>query len=262
MKNSQEFSHKVIKGSLIAILFSFFGSVSAYFIRVFYSHTLTIETYGLFYAVFGLFNILSGHIDFGFGEAVTYLVPKFFKSKKYQDLWNTFIYGQVFQVGATILTAIIFILLAPILSTKYFKVPGSENLIYIFCIFLIVNSFLNSLLQIFTGLQKEKYYSTINALKPTLVLIFSIIFFLFWGGNITFYSISWVLACFLTALVFSYLLWSRYPYLTKSKLSWNKEIFKLMKSYPIPAFMTNLFYSLMSSSDIFFLTLFRNIREV
>src|SRR3989344_7355390 len=113
VKNSQSLSANIIRGSIIAILFTFVCSVSAYLIRVVYSRTLSIEMFGLFFAVFGLISMISSYTELGFGEAVAYFVPKHFKSKKFKELWNTYIYGKVIQVGMAILFSLILILLAP-----------------------------------------------------------------------------------------------------------------------------------------------------
>lgn len=262
MSNSDSLQEKVIKGSLLVIVLSLLGSVFAYIIRVLYSRILSIEDYGLFYAVFGFFSIISTHTDLGFGEAISYFAPKYLKFKKYNKLWNTFIYGQLIQVTVAILISGILIILAPILSLKYFKVVGSETLIYILCAFLIINSILNSLSQIFTGLQRPKYFASINVFRSAFVLFFSYVFLILGFHTPIFYALAWVLGYFITTLIFLYLLCDKYFILTKNNLSWQKNTFNTMYKYAVPAFATTLVYSLLVSSDIFFLTLLRGIKEV
>ncbi len=253
---------KIIKGSFAVIILSLLGSVCAYLIRILLSRTLSIENYGLFYAVLSFFSIISVHIDLGFGEAITYFVPKYLKSKRYKELWNTFIYGQVIQIVVSVLISVVLIIVAPYLSSRYFRIVGSETLIYIFCAFLIINSLLNSLSQIFTGLQKIKYYSSINILRTALVLFFSSFFLIIGLNGPIFYALSWVFGYFLTTILFLYLLWSKHPLLTENILSWNKNIFNTMYKYALPAFATTLVYSLLVSSDTFLLTLLRGVIEV
>lgn len=262
MNNSKSLGQTVIQGSVIAILFTFIGSASAYLVRVIYSRSLSVEMYGLFFAVFGLVNILSSYTGLGFAHAVTYFVPKQFKLKKYHDLWNTFIYGQIIQVGISVLFSAVLIVSASFLSDKYFKVSGAENLIYAFCAFLILTSLINSLLQIFTGLQKVKYYSSINALRTFFVLLFSL-FFLFLGiHNTVYYAFAWDLGYLITFLIFLSLLWVKFPHLTNNSIVWRKEIFKAMYKYAIPAFSSTIIFSLMVSADTFLLTLYKGVKEV
>ncbi len=262
MAESESLKEKIIKGSVLAIFFALLGSILAYFIRVLYSRTLTVEDYGLFYAVFGFFSIISIHTDLGFGEAISYFVPKYFKSKKYRKLMNTFVYGQIIQVVVAILISVILIFLAPFLSAKYFKVVGSETLIYILCAFLILASLLNSLSQIFTGLQKVKYYSSINVLRVGFILFFSLLFFTLGLHTPIYYALSWVAGYFITTVIFLYLFWVNNPLLTKHNLDWQSDTFEAMYKYALPAFATTFIYTLLYSSDIFFLTLLRGVREV
>lgn len=262
MSSSPTLQEKVIKGSMIVLFLSFLGSIFAYLIRVLYSRSLSVEDYGLFYAMFGFFSIISVQTDLGFGEALVYFIPKYFKSKKYKELWNAFLYGQSIQVGTSILVAVLLVILAPFLSTNYFKVVGSETLIYTFCVFLVINSILNSLLQIFTGLQKPRYYSSIQVLRVIFVLLLSLCFLILDLNAPIYYALAWVFGYFITLLIFLYLLWKKHSILTRNNLIWHKETFDAMYKYAIPAFVTTFISTLIFSSDIFFLTLLKGVKEV
>lgn len=262
MFRSQTLQEKVIKGSLLVIVLSLLGSVFAYIIRVLYSRSLSIDNYGLFYAVFGFFSIISVHTELGFGEAIAYFTPKYIKVRKYRELWHTFVYGQLVQVGVAILISFLLIILAPFLSTNYFKVIGSQTLIYIFCVFLIINSILNSLLQIFTGLQKPKYYASINVLRSAFVLLFSLISLVLGFHTPISYALSWVAGYFVTTIIFLYLFYTNHPALINNNLWWDKKTFNATYKYAMPAITTTFVTSLFVSSDIFFLTLMRGIKEV
>ncbi len=256
------FSENVIRGSVIVLVLSFLGAVLAYFIRVLYSRSLSVEDYGLFYAVFGFFSIISVHADLGFGEAIVYFIPKYFKSKKYKKVWNAYTYGQIIQFAVSMIISLILIILAPFLAKNYFKVSGSEYLIYVFCVFLIINSILNSILQIFTGLQKPKYYSLIIVLRSVLVLFFSLTFLAVDLNAPIFYALSWIFGYSIITVVFLYLLWTRHRILSANNLSWDHQIFISIYKYALPAFLTTFIYSLLVSSDIFLLTLLKGVKEV
>src|SRR3989338_6826378 len=107
---------KIIKGGVVVLVLAFLGSVCAYLIRILFSRTLSIEDYGLFYAVFGLFSIITAYIDLGLGYSVVYLFPKQIKFKNYAKAWNIFIYGQVISLIMSVIALICFIILAPFLS--------------------------------------------------------------------------------------------------------------------------------------------------
>lgn len=262
MSNSQSLQEKVVKSSLIILTIAQLGSIFAYFIRILFSHTVTIENYGLFYAVFGIFSLATVYTDLGFGYSIIYFLPKYIKLKNYSKAWNIFIYGQVISLTMSIIIAIMLISIAPFLAKNYFKVAGSEILIYIFCAYLISFTIINGLIQVYSGMQKEKYYSSITALRWFLTLIFSLFFLISGFSNIVFYAVAWVLGHMLTAAIFLFLLFYKHSFLTKNKVIWDGVIFKQMFAFALPAVLETFVGSVAILSDTFFLTLFKGVKEV
>lgn len=262
MSTSQSIQERVIKGSFIVLTLAFLGSIFAYLVRIILSHTLSIENYGLFYAVFGLFSIATTYVDLGFGYSVVYFFPKYIKLKDYSKAWNIFLFGQIISLTVSVILSIFLIIMAPFLANNYFKVAGSEILIYFFCGFLVVFVTINGLLLIFSGLQKEKYYASITALRWFLTLIFLITFFLLGFANIIFYAMAWFLGHALTSILFFFLLFYKHSFLTKNKLVWDSEVFKQMSALAFPSLLETFVVSAIILSDTFFLTLFKGIKEV
>lgn len=262
MSTAQSLQERVIKGSLITLTLTFLGSVFAYLIRILYSHTLTVEDYGLFYAVFGLLNIIIGYGDLGFGYSIVYLLPKYLKVKEYSKAWNTFIYAQAISFLMSVIAATALALSAQFLAKYYFKVAGSENLIYIFCIYLITLSILNGLIQVFTGMQKVKYYSSITVSRWFLTFVFSILFFLFDFPNIIFYAFAWAFGHIITTAIFLFLFISRHNQLTGNKIIFESVILKKMFPLAYPVLLENFIVTSMAFTEIFFLTLIKGVKDV
>lgn len=253
---------KVIKGGIVVLILAFLGSVCAYLIRILLSRTLSVEDYGLFYAVFGLVSIITAYTDLGFGYSVVYLFPKQIKFKNYAKAWNIFIHGQSISITMSVIASICFIILAPFLAQNYFKIPQSETLIYIFSIYLISFTIINGLIQIFTGFQKEKYYSSITVARWFLTLVFSFLFFTLGFSNIVYYAIALCIGHILTALIYFFLLLKRYTFLIKHKIAWERSVFRQMFSFAFPSLLETVIVSFAVLADTFFLTLFKGVREV
>lgn len=261
MYNQETLTGKILKGSSIILFFSVLTSPLGYILRVLYSNNLSIEMYGLFYALLAFFGILTTYKDLGFGYSVIYLVPKFIKKHEYQQSWIVYRYNQFVEVGTSILFSVILIIFAPWLSNYYFKVPEAQNLIYIFCIYFIANSFLEALYKMFTGLQKEKYYSSIQFSRLFLALVFSLLFLAFDYSNIIYFAVAWALAHISCTIFYTFLL-SRFNIFKKKRLVWNKKLFKEMLQFAIPTLITTSIYTFITFSDNFFLTLFKSVRDV
>lgn len=262
MNNPSTFKEKIIKGSIIVLILSLLGSICAYLIRILFSRSLSIEDYGLFYAVFGLIGMVSTYSDLGFGYSVVYFLPKYFKKKNYSKAWNVYIHSQSISLFMSLVISVILIASAPILAKNLFKVEGSEILVYIFCFYLIIFSVLNGLIQIFCSIQKQQYYSLITLFRWLFSLIIAFVFFVFGFSSIVFFAVALVLGHLLTAVLFLYLLFSRHRFLTDNKIIWEKSMIKQMSVFALPALIETLIYSLSGSTETFFLTLIRGIREV
>jgi O-antigen/teichoic acid export membrane protein len=262
MKKSQDLSTRILKGSLVVLLTSLLISPFGYLIRSYYSHTLSIESFGLFFAVLTFFNMISTYSDLGFGATISYLLPKHMKSKDYSSVLKVFRYGQMAQIGSAILIALILIPLSGTLADNYFKVPNSENLIYIMCLYLVGVSFLNSIIQVFIGLQEEKYYSSINLVRLIFALIFSLFFSFYDAPNILYYAAAWTISYFITAVIYSYILSRNHSEIVNQKLHWDSKLFKSMRQYAFPTLATTSIAYFITFSDSFFLTLMRDVREV
>jgi O-antigen/teichoic acid export membrane protein len=218
--------------------------------------------FGLFYAVLGLFNIVWTYNDLGFGYSISYLLPKYIKLKRFSQAWNVFRYGQAIQVTISILGSLILFVTAPYLSSNYFKVPGSEIFIYIMCLYLVANSILSSYSQFFVGLQKEKYYSSIIVVRALLVFLISVAFWFLGRSQVVNYAWAWASGYLITAGIYMYLLIRNFRYLSKKKVVWDKKLLRTMSKYAFPSLFTTVTVSLFSMSDVFFLTLIKDVKEV
>ena len=262
MVKDKNLGEKILKGSVAVLTLTFLGSIFAYLIRIIFSRTLSVESYGLFYAVLGLFNVLTTYIDLGYGYSVVYLLPKYIREKNYKEAWNVFIHGQTISLTITLLVSVLLIIFAPFLSNNYFRVPGSENLIYIFCIYLISYVILNGLIQIFASLQQAAYFASITVSKWLLTLIISAVFLGFGVQNVIVFAIALAVAHLLTAIIYSYLLIIKHPLLIKNKVTIQKSTYKKMTAFALPAILETLVYSAVIATDTFLLTLFRGVRDV
>lgn len=255
-------SQRVISGSLIVFVLSALGSLLSYVTRSFYSHTLSIEMYGLFYAGLGLINLVWSYVDLGFGYSITYLLPKYIAQEKYKLAWKIFRYGQLIQMAVALASSLILFLLAPILSRSFFKLPGSEGFIYLLCLYLLFNTLLSSITQLFIGVQKEKYYSTIILLRSAITLIVSVGVWWIGGVGVEYYILSWIISYAVTSAIFLLLLQKNYSYLIKHDVDFSKKLLVKMSHFAFPMFFTTLVTSFFVYSDVFFLTLFHGVREV
>ncbi|KKQ67211.1 MAG: Polysaccharide biosynthesis protein [Candidatus Daviesbacteria bacterium GW2011_GWA2_38_24] len=262
MDNSPTLTERIVKGSTLVVLLTLLASPFGYLLRMLYSQTLSIESFGLFYAALALFTLVSTYNDLGFGYSVSYFLPKYIKEGDYKTSWLMYKYDQLIEVGTAAALSIILILTAPLLAQYYFKTSDATTLIYIFCIYLITNSFLSALNKAFNGLQQDSYYSSMQFVRTFFTLIFSILLWMFDQANIVYYALAWSAGYFFTSLIYNYLLYKMNPEVSGFILKWDRRIFNLMLSYAIPTLVTTTVSSFVIYIDTITLTIFRGVKEV
>ena len=147
------------------------------------------------------------------------------------------------------------------LALVYFKNPMAEYLIYIFCVYFITNSFISSIQKLFLGLQKEHIYSSIQTSSLFSILVFSLFFWFFDVPRVLYYALAWSGAYLITSLAYTYILYKKHASVVL-KTTWDKGLCKKMFAYALPTLFTTSIYTFIISTDIFFLTLFKTVREV
>jgi len=253
---------RVLKGGILIAVFTSIAAFLNYLLRLFYSRSLSVDDYGLFYAGIGLVNILLTYISLGYSYSIAYLVPKYIKIKNYETAWNVYKYAQIIQIIASVTISIFGIVAAPLIFTYYFKSSGNIIFIYLLVLYFLASSVLNTLYYFYIGLQNEKYYSSLLLVRVVLVAFLSLAF---WANKLV--SINdllfvWGIGCIITIAIFWFILHKKYKYLTSNKLVWNKKLLDKMTGYAVPSILAMFVYSFINYGDIFFLSLITDVRSV
>lgn len=261
MSEEPTLTHRIIKGSSIVVLLTVLASPLGYLVKMIYSRTLSPEMFGLFYAVFALFNTLSTYNDLGFGYSLTYLVPKFIRNKQFQKTWNAFKYDQIIEVGTSLLISGVIWLNADWLAVHFFKAPEAKQLIWSFSIYFLAHGFLSAISKFFNGLQQEKFYTSIQFSRLFLILSFSLVMWFSNTGTVFNYSLIWAGTSVLLLIIYRTLLYQKNSYLITAT-TWDKQLFKQMTTFALPALLINSLETLIASAAVIFLTLFSGLKAV
>ncbi len=234
---SEKLAGRIIKGGTTVFVFSLLSSPIGYLLRLIYAHSLSVEMYGLFYSVLALFSLLTTYNDLGVGYSVSYFIPKAIKNRNYQLCWNLYKYDQLIEVSTSIFISSLLFIAAPWLALNYFKMPQAEILIYLLSLYCIVDGFISSLSKFFTGLQQEKFYSSIHPTRLVFTLLFSLFFWVFDFNYIYYFAIAWSVAYVVVAVIY-WIAFKRENGFLIRKTTFDKKLIKTMFRYAIPTLLT------------------------
>lgn len=261
--DTHEFSHltkRVFRSGSIIFLFTLLTAPLGYAIRIAYSHTLSIQDFGLFYAVLSFLSVFNNYNDLGLGSSLVFFIPKFIKKSDYVSAWNAYKYSEFVSTVISLILAFLFFLMASWLSIHYFKSPEAKNLIIIFAVYHIADVFVSISSRFLTGLQKEEMYSSREFIRSLLTFIFSFLVIILGYKNIQVFAIVWAFAYGLTGVVFYYFVYKKHAFVI-TPLKWDRKLLTKLLKYGIPSTLTLLLTTLITSTNTFLITLLRGVKE-
>lgn len=254
-------THHMARGGMIVLFFALLATPIGYSIRMLYSRSLSIEMFGLIYAMIAFFTLLGSFNNLGFGYSLSYLVPKFIKKRQNKKSWNAYKYNQIIEVSTALLLSLVLFFSADFLAEHYFKIDIAADVIKIFLTFFIAGSFLSAIEKFFVGLQQEEYYSSIKLTKLILSLFFSTIFFMSGRGSIIWYAAAWSLSYIITAITYRFILHKKNKTIV-NKVSWDKPLFLRMLKYALPTLLISSIGLISAPIDSMLIILFQDLSNV
>lgn len=188
---------KLVKKWFWLYFFAYLAAPCGYFIKLIISNTLSVGDVWVLYSIIGFITILSAYNGMGLTESLNYFLPRFYLKKQ----WDYIKTSIRMSLWAQIITSIAIILFlfygADRFAVHYFHSPDAVQILKYFCFyFLWVNIF-----QVIIGICNA-FQDTFNAkflefIQFASILTFTILFFVFWIGDIHTYSITWILGLFI-----------------------------------------------------------------
>ena len=237
---------KLIKKGFWLYFFTILIAPTGYFIRVLVSNAVSVEDIGIIYSVMGLMWVISAYHDLGLTEALQYHLPKYRIQKKYNAFKTSIYFTMIVQTISGFAIAIVLFFWANYLSTNYFHSPESANIIKIFCLYFLGVNFYNILYSIYIAFQDVIQYKIIEGIRWYTTLIFTLIFFLLWGLNITNFTRAWILWLWLALTISGVIFRKKYKYtLQKGVFQRNTSLIKKQIKYAFRIFIgINVIYLL------------------
>ena len=211
----------------ISIVAAFFG----YLVRIFFARNLTVEEFGLFYAVIAFLGIFVIFKSLGLDSALVFFIPKFLSKSDFRRIKNSILYAGTILLTNNFIFIILVLIFAKFLGANFFKHNLAQIVLILIAISFFIDSFVLIIKYVFQGFQRMALFSSIDLTRMILILILSFIFF-----KIGYKLLSPVIAYMITPLI---LIFIYLPFLykkhskefSKNKFSWEKPLFKKLRKY-------------------------------
>ncbi len=252
---------RAVKGTGVLFVLGVVSYFFGYLTRIILARNLSVEQYGLFYAVLSFIVFSTIFADMGLGNALIKFIAQYEAKKKFSKIKTLILSAQLFKVLFTWVIITIFFAVSKYLSVYYFKEPLSFSVFRALLIYLIAaNILFFGAKEILRGFQNITWFATADPFKNIFTFLLVVIF-LKLGFEIFAAVYAYILGVVLTFLVLLPQL-SKYLFILKSKVRNFWPTTRQLFSFSIPVTFTGFGDMVISYVDILLLTYFASLTAV
>jgi len=254
--------NKLIKNGLALSVLTVATLPLSYVIRLILSKNLTLEEFGLFFAMISFFSILQSFNDFGFSETQLYFIPKFIEQGRLDKIKATIKTQLINQVVTTFVIGLILTTFAQWFSTTIFHYPEATTLFRLFVLYFIFNDFLQNTHVLFFSHQETAYHGSqepVRILLSVLLLLIATALFTF---DLLIVTWIWVGVYAVLAISYFVLFILKHPELFRASSYSPLKIYKEFIPFLLPTILSNNAGLLFSRGTETFLAIVKGVADV
>ena len=195
----EKYIKEAVKNSYFVLAMSAVSIIIGYLLRVFLSRSLSMEDFGLFYAVSAFMGIFILVRYLGLNQATAKFIPEFLSKKEYGKI-KTLI---VLVLGAQSLTVIAFSALVFIfkdqITISLFKASGADAVLMLMVLSFFPSMFFVLFQTVFQGYQKLREYALVEPVRIFTTFIFSMLLISQGAAGV---AMAYLIASVFTTLIF------------------------------------------------------------
>lgn len=262
VRSMTNYTRLAVRGATIVLVISLVAAFLGYVVRFVLARNLSVEEFGLFYAVFSFLGLLGVFKSLGFDKALAKFIPEFLGKKEHGSVKGIIFLSCGIQFITNILILLVVYLLSDYLSTHFFKNEAATTIIVWLAIAFFLDSFLQVLKFAFQGFKNMVLFSGIDVVRM-IALVVLILF----GFHKGYGLLSPVIAYIVTSAVllpFFYLLFTRkvYPLFSTTKARLNRKLSRKVRKYSLYVMATTVAGVVLGYTDIMMLTHFTTLTAV
>ncbi|MFT4326929.1 MAG: flippase [Candidatus Woesearchaeota archaeon] len=254
------YTQEVVRGSAMYFVGGILAAGIAYLTKLVLVRNLTVEEYGLFFAVFTFVLFFTVFRSLGMNQGLARFIAEYSLTKRFPEIKSLIVGSALLQFIVSSIVVIVVWLLAPWLAENYFGSSDAIWLLRVMILYLplmILSSNTRSVLQ---GFKIISWYSFADLADNLLVLLL-IIGGLLLGFEVYSAAIGYLGSIILFFLVFGFVVVKKtkiFSYKQKNFFSENKKLLL----FSLPLLLTATGSTIISYFDTLMLTYFDTILEV
>jgi len=251
-----------LSGMYLFYIISLLAVPMGFATRLLYSHTVSVEEFGLIYVMINFFALQLIIANSGSQPSLFHFVPKLLAQGKKVQSKNLCYYAFVIRLFSVLILAVISFIFSDFLAQHYFKTPSSIIVLNTFLVYFVMSVLVGVIPNILSSHKLQVQGKLLSSLQLFLILFFSGLFYFIQSQNlVVYYSLSWGIAAFVSFCVGVFYLFKKLPYL-RSWPTWDKELFKKYISYALINIGNQIGAKVLKNIDVLIITLFLTVSQI
>ncbi len=255
------YAKKALHGAATVFVLTLMAALSAYFLRFLLARKLSIEDYGLFFALFSFINLLVLFKDLGQGYALLKFIPELIVKKDWNRIKSLISSSFLIQLFSSAIIAFLLITFAPQIMPTFFHTSDTKLLILFAIIFFV--SFAQNVVSI--GLQsfQRMFLYSLQDLSRNLVVL-AISFVLLWLGFGILAPVWAYLIMYVVVFLFFFFLFTKkvFKQFWKAHALLAGQDFSRLILFGLPAMLTIFGNNVLQYTDTLMLSYFKDLASV
>lgn len=256
-----EYKLRAMRGMLLIFLMMVLSAVIGYFLRMTIARNLSVADYGLFYSVLSFVLLFTLLKDLGLNQALVKYIPEFLTRNQKKDIKSAIMTVFLIEFGVAFIIALILICSSHFLAIHFFHADAAVWILIFIALFYWLSSFQDIFYVIAQGFQASKYYSVVEVLRNSFLLLFVLIAFVFYKSAIVPAFIYFIVMLILPFIYFIFLL-RIFPGFLRIKTEIRWPLVKKFFNFSFPVLIGSIGSTFISYADVLSLTWFRSLDEV
>ncbi len=245
-------SYKVFVLTAVAILVG-------YLLRIYLSRALSIEDFGLFYAVTAFVALFVTLQDFGAGISLAKFISEFAVKKLYTQIKSSILIVLVIQLVILLICNAAVFIFADAISLMFFKTIEASIVLKLLMLSLLFSSVFRIFQFTFQGFQRMKLFAIVEPVRISLAFVLSVL--LIYMGIIG-VAYAYFLAAVITTVVFFLPFLKMFDGFFKIEANMTKKLTKKLMLFATPVFIGTVASFAILYIDTIMISFFMTLRDV
>src|SRR3989338_8274239 len=213
-----------VKGAATILVISLIAAFLGYVVRVILARNLTIEDFGLFYAIFAFLSLIGLFKSLGFDKALAKFIPELLSKKDNDGIKSSIMYVTIIQLITNTIIIVLVYIFSDFLAASYFNSENASGILKLMAIAFFIDSFMQVIKTAFQGFKKMVYFAGIDLIRM-LLIIAVILLGLNMGYGILSPVYAYIIVPILLLIIFGFILIKKtFPAFFKSKFFVDRKL--------------------------------------